>query len=99
MTPAKARLGQWCRTVTIRQFLRFVAVGLLQNAIAYAIYIALNTIAPYGLAFTVAFTSGVLISYVLNRSIVFRTQSQLAPIFPFVLLLYSQTGTQSCRET
>ena len=50
---------------TLRELARFLAAGAVNTALTYAIYLLLLAIAPYLVAYTVAYVSGIAISYLL----------------------------------
>jgi putative flippase GtrA len=66
---------------------QFALVGILHNAAAYSLYLAANLVLPYAAAYTISYTTGVLMSFVLNRRFVFRSErSALLTFIPFFLL-------------
>lgn len=65
----------------------FILVGLLHNAAAYTLYLAVNLVLPYAAAYTISNVAGVLMSFVLNRQFVFRSErAALLTFVPFFLL-------------
>lgn len=63
------------------RFFRFIVSGGLNTAITYGIYLALLQLMPYQFSYTIAYVSGITISYVLSRSYVFRSHYSLRSIF------------------
>ena len=58
-------------------FLRFVLVGLINTAIGYALMLLLFHVVGlhYGSAYFISYSIGFIISFLLNRSFVFSSQS------------------------
>ena len=54
-----------------RQFSGFLTVGLVNSGLTYLIYLALNWIAPYPVAYSLSYAVGVAISYLANATFVF----------------------------
>lgn len=68
-------------------FIRFLASGAFNTGASYALYLGLLQALPYRLSYTLAFASGIVLAYVLNRYFVFRTSGgKYGPIL--VLLIY-----------
>jgi len=51
---------------------RFVAGGALNTALSYLVYLALQWIMDYQLAFLVAYLAGIALSYLINAILVFH---------------------------
>lgn len=77
-----------------RAFFRFVAAGVLNTGLSYALYFALLAVLPYRLSYTIAFAFGILLAYVLNRYFVFGTSRRLLSVglFPLVYLVQFLAG-------
>lgn len=75
-------------TASLRtSFVRFLASGAFNTLASYLVYLALLQALPYRLSYTIAYASGILLAYVLNRYFVFRTTGgRYGPIL--VLLIY-----------
>lgn len=63
-----------------RFFLRFLLSGGLNSLATYLLYLLLLSHFPYKISYSVAFLSGVLLAYVLNRYFVFRTHQGVASV-------------------
>jgi len=70
------------------EFSRFLAVGAVNTATTYALYLVLLDSAAYLFAYSVAYVAGIVLSYFLNALFVFRTKPAIhsALRFPFVYL-------------
>ena len=68
------------------RFSRFVMSGGLNTAVTYGIYLVLLQLMPYQFSYTIAYVSGIAISYALNRSFVFRSHQGFRSVLllPFV---------------
>lgn len=75
-------------------FFRFLLSGGLNTLITYGIYLVLLVILPYQLSYTLAYVSGIFISYGLNRAFVFRSHNGLSSVllFPLVYLVQYCAG-------
>jgi putative flippase GtrA len=80
----KVRHGQ--ASLIVAQGLRFVAAGILNSGVTYIIYLLALQVVSYTVAYTISFTSGVVIALVLNGKWVFRTKlsARSAVQFPVV---------------
>lgn len=76
------------------RFLRFLLSGGVNTVATYAIYLALLRIFGYRTAYTIAYITGILLSYVINRVFVFRTHRgwSSALLFPLVYLAQYLVG-------
>lgn len=54
------------------RFIRFLVSGLLNTATTYVIYLLLLSIVSYQASFTVAYLTGIVLAYFLNRLFVFQ---------------------------
>lgn len=70
--------------------LRYLAVGLVNTAASYAIYLVLLRFIPYGWAYTVAFVAGIGIAYLLQSRFVFDAQASWGTFFAFPLVYVVQ---------
>ena len=77
------------------EFARFLAAGVVNTGVSYAIYLLLLTILPYLAAYTIAYVAGIAISYLLLTRFVFRTDRRLvtAVRFPLVYIAQYLTGS------
>lgn len=53
-------------------FVRFLMSGGVNTALTYGLYLALLMILPYMYSYTIAYVSGIILSYLLNRFFVFK---------------------------
>lgn len=88
---------------TSQEFIRFVVSGLANTGITYLIFWVLQFFLHYSVAFTVAFCSGVPLSYVFNATFVFKTPLELGTAlkFPFLYVcqyIYSLSCLAFCVE-
>ena len=76
------------------QALRFLFAGAVNTIATYAIYLALLTLFNYTLAYTIAYLAGIVISYLLNTTFVFRVTRTAANMatFPLVYLVQYLLG-------
>ena len=65
----------WLSTVTSRSAFRFLVAGAINTASTVALYVVLLAFVSHALAYSVAFAAGVVISYLLNRTFVFRSRA------------------------
>jgi putative flippase GtrA len=73
--PAFAR----CQSLPV-QFLRYVVVGLAQNAVAFLIYVELTAVGiGHKTAMTLLFVSAVLVTFFINHTWSFRSASNRGP--------------------
>lgn len=74
--------------VATSSFLRFLISGGVNTATTYALYLALIQVTGYKAAYTIAYVSGIMLAFVINRFFVFQAhrgwRSML--LFPFVYL-------------
>jgi putative flippase GtrA len=72
------------------RFVRYLAVGVVNTAVSYAVYLALLQFMPYGLAYTAAYVAGILIAYALQSRFVFATEASWRTFFAFPLIYIVQ---------
>ena len=72
------------------QALRFLIAGALNTMATYAIYLALLPLLDYTLAYTIAYLTGIVISYLLNTAFVFRVTRTAANMATFPLVYVVQ---------
>ena len=72
-------------------FLRFVAVGAINTALTYGLYVALVHFIHYQFAYALAYAAGLVLQFLLHSRFVFRVPLRLANLFgypPIHMLLY-----------
>jgi putative flippase GtrA len=76
------------------RFLRFLISGGINTVATYATYLALLSIFEYRLAYSIAYVTGIFLSYVFNRTFVFQTHRgwRSVLLFPFVYLTQYMAG-------
>lgn len=65
----------------MKRWLRFLLGGVVNTAFSYAIYILLNTVFVYQIAYLISYTLGVLFSYWFNASFVFHVSMTWRGLF------------------
>ena len=60
-----------------RELIAFILVGGTNTLLTYLLYLALLRIAPYPVAYSASFVSGIFLSYYLNARFVFKAPLQL----------------------
>jgi putative flippase GtrA len=70
--------------------LRFILAGGLNTAITLALYLALLAFLPHPVAYTLTFVAGVVISYQLNLTFVFRSSGGVRTMLLFPMVYLSQ---------
>jgi len=88
---APARLLRSPPRVSV-QFGRFLAVGLSNTVLSYAVYVVLVEVVPYWLAGAVAFAAGAVNGYVLNRRWTFRAPDSIASRLRYLAVQLSGLG-------
>jgi len=73
-----------------KEFGRFLVVGCLNTAFAYALYFFLNHWLHYQLAYALAYVAGIFFSYWLNTNWVFKTAMTWRSFFSFPLVYVFQ---------
>lgn len=72
------------------RFLRFLLSGVVNTATTYVIYLALLQIIDYRVAYTIAYATGILLAYALNRVFVFRAHRGWSSLLLFPLVYLAQ---------
>lgn len=65
----------WSRFLKVR-VARFGLGGILNSAITYLVFLGLLELAPYQAAYTLAFSLGIALSYLINTTMVFNVESR-----------------------
>lgn len=82
---------------TKREFASFVFWGAVNSLTSYLIYAVLLRVLPYLAAYSIAYFTGILLSYFLNSRFVFRQELQLrkALKYPLVYVVQYVLGAAS----
>lgn len=77
-----------------REFVRFLLVGASNTLLSWLLFVILVRFIPYLAAYTLAYASGIMISYFSNVHFVFRERVSFSSFlkFPFVYLLQYTLG-------
>ena len=81
---AETRPGGW------RSFARFLVVGLVNTAASYSLFIALELVIPYLVAYAIAYVAGIFMSYLTNTRLVFRVARSWSSFLRFPLVYVVQ---------
>ena len=81
---AEPRRGDW------RSFARFVAFGLLNTAASYSLFVMLEIVLPYLIAYAIAYVGGIVLSYLVNTRHVFRVARSWSSFLRFPLVYAAQ---------
>jgi len=75
-------------------FTRFLLSGAFNTAVTYAMYLVLLRFMSYRVSYTIAFVSGIIIAYCLNRVFVFRASggAKAVALFPLVYVVQYAAG-------
>lgn len=70
------------------RFIRFLCTGGLNTVFTYAIYLLCLQVIHYQISYTIAYVSGILLAFFLNRLFVFKTHQgwNSLILFPFVYI-------------
>lgn len=79
----------------IKRWLRFLVGGAINTASTYAIYLALNTILAYQLAYFIAYILGVIFAYWFNATVVFRVNLSWKGFFSYPIVYLVQYITSA----
>ena len=78
------------RTRDLRSFAKFLAVGAINTAASYALFVALELLLPYVVAYAIAYVCGIVLSYVLNTAFVFHVRQSWSTFLRFPLVYVVQ---------
>ena len=68
--------GRKLSSLSNQRFLRFLGSGAFNTAVTYLLYLALLQIIPAQTSYAIAFLTGIVLSYGLQRYVVFQTQGR-----------------------
>jgi putative flippase GtrA len=82
---------------TKREFVSFVFWGAVNSLTSYLVYAVLLRVLPYLAAYSIAYLTGILLSYFLNSRFVFKQELQLrkALKYPLVYVVQYVLGAAS----
>jgi putative flippase GtrA len=72
------------------RFIRFLCTGGLNTAVTYGIYLLLLQIVNYQISYTIAYVTGIVFTFVLNRLFVFKTHQGWKSLILFPLVYVFQ---------
>jgi putative flippase GtrA len=73
-----------------RSFARFLLVGIANTVASYGLFVALELVLPYLIAYAIAYVAGIGLSYLLNTRIVFRVARSWSTFLRFPLVYVFQ---------
>jgi len=76
--------------IRVKRWLRFLLGGGVNTAFTYAVYLALNLVFVYQLAYFVAYTLGVVFAYWFNAVVVFRVPLSWKGFFSYPVVYIVQ---------
>jgi len=76
------------------QFVKFIGVGGINTLFTYILYLFLLYLFDYQISYTIAYISGIILSYILNLKFVFQEKSTKTKLllFPLVYLVQYTLG-------
>jgi len=74
----------------VRRWIRFVAGGVANTLVTYAVYLALVQVMPYQWAYFAAYALGIVVAYVVHSILVFRVPLSLGRFFAYPLVYVVQ---------
>jgi putative flippase GtrA len=72
------------------RFIRFLCTGGLNTAVTYGIYLLLLQVTNYQISYTIAYVTGIIFTFLLNRLFVFKTHQGLKSLVLFPLVYVFQ---------
>ena len=83
------------RGIWLRQALRFIAAGVFNTAVTYALFWMLTSKLHHQLAFALAFAVGIGLAYVLNTRFVFAVRGSMRTVAGYPLIYLATYATNS----
>jgi putative flippase GtrA len=71
-------------------FVRFLAGGLLNTGLTYVLFLGLTSVLPVSVAYTIAYVSGIVLSYLVNVQFVFRSRASVRTVLRFPIVYVVQ---------
>ncbi len=81
--------------VKYNRWARFILGGGLNTALTYVIYLVLNKVFVYQLAYFIAYTLGIIFAYWFNSVVVFRVQTSWKGFFSYPAVYLIQYFTSA----
>lgn len=81
--------------IRFRRWLRFLIGGTINTGFSYLIYLALINFLLYQLAYAIAYTGGIMLSYWFNSRFVFDTPLSLKSFFVYPLVYVIQYASSA----
>lgn len=78
------------KKVRVQRWLRFLLGGGINTAFTYAMYIALNQVISYQVAYLIAYATGVIFAYWFNAVIVFKARMSWKGCFSYPIIYITQ---------
>ena len=72
------------------RFFRFILSGCINTGITYLVYLILLPTLNYQISYAIAYTSGIIISFFLNKHFVFKKNRGLRSILLFPIVYIAQ---------
>jgi len=81
----------WLKSIFAKpEFVKFLLVGFANTAFSSAVYLLLDLFLPYKIAYSMAYISGLVFSYILNVKWVFQERINKKSFFAFPLAYVPQ---------
>lgn len=74
----------------LREWVRFLAVGILNTGLSYGLYLILALVLDYRVAYATAYIFGIVVSYIFNSRWVFRSGFSLRGFLMFPVVYVGQ---------
>jgi putative flippase GtrA len=74
----------------VREYATFLASGAINSALTYVLYILLLNLVSYKISYSIAYVSGIFISYYLNSRWVFREPMSLVKFLQYPVVYIVQ---------
>ncbi|MEQ8176278.1 MAG: GtrA family protein [Syntrophomonadaceae bacterium] len=74
----------------LREYATFIASGAINSALTYVLYILLLTLVSYKVSYSIAYVSGIFVSYYLNSRWVFKEPMSLMKFLQYPVVYIVQ---------
>jgi putative flippase GtrA len=71
-------------------FVRFSGGGLLNTGLTYVLFLRLTSVLPVSVAYTIAYVSGIVLSYFVTVQFVFRSRASVRTVLRFPIVYVVQ---------